>query len=218
MSTSGEQLRVVLADDHHFSREGLRGMLEADGLEVVGEASDGGELIPLVRSLSPDVVVLDLRMPGATVSETIRRIAEADPGVRIAVLTVSAEERDVLEALAAGADSYLLKDTPATQLVGAIRQTAAGSTVLAGVALSTLIASADEQLAQDQRLEQAPELSTRESQVLKLIIEGADNAEIGSELSISRHTVKQHVTNILQKLEVSTRVQAAVRAVKDELV
>jgi DNA-binding NarL/FixJ family response regulator len=218
MSTTEEQMRVVLADDHHFSREGLRGMLEADGLEVVGEASDGNELIPLVGSLSPDVVVLDLRMPGATVSETIRRISEADPSVRIAVLTVSAEERDVLEALAAGADSYLLKDTPAAQLVGAIRQTAAGSTVLAGVALSTLIASADEQLAQDQRLEQAPELSTRESQVLKLIIEGADNAEIGSVLSISRHTVKQHVTNILQKLEVSTRVQAAVRAVKDELV
>ena len=215
MNSSNEQPRVILADDHHFSREGLRRMLEADGLTVVGEASDGVEVVALVGSLAPDVVVLDLRMPGATVGETICHITEADPSVRIAVLTVSAEDRDVQAALAAGAHSYLLKDTPAAQLVGAIRQTAAGSTVFAGVTLNGLI---DEQSADAHRKPAGPELSDRESQVLELIIEGADNAKIGIELSISRHTVKQHVTNILQKLGVRTRVQAAVRAVKEELV
>jgi DNA-binding NarL/FixJ family response regulator len=217
MNSTNGPLRVVLADDHHFSREGLREMLEADGLEVVGEAANGEEVARLVGSLAPDVVVLDLRMPGPTVDVTIRRIAKADASVRIAVLTVSAEESDVHAALAAGAHSYLLKETPAAQLVGAIRQTAAGSTVLAGVSMHTLIASTEE-LPELRAELSAPELSARESQVLKLIIEGADNAEIGSELSISRHTVKQHVTNILQKLGVRTRVQAAVRAIKDELV
>ena len=125
----------------------------------------------------------------------------------------------MLEAMAAGADSYLLKDTPADQLVGAIRQTAAGSTVLSDVALRTLLRRVEE-VSEGERATREPEpaLSARESEVLKLIIDGADNAAIGKALSISRHTVKQHVTNILQKLDVRTRVQAAVRAVQDGLV
>lgn len=194
-------------------------MLESDGLNVVGEASDGTEVVALVASASPDIVVIDLRMPGGTVSETIHRIAAVNPDVRIAVLTVSADDRDVLEALSAGADSYLLKDTPEQQLVGAIRQTAAGSAVLSDLAVRALLARIGEQTNGSQPASEAkPELSARESEVLRLIIEGVDNVGIGKELSISRHTVKQHVTNILQKLEVRTRVQAAVRAVQDELV
>jgi DNA-binding NarL/FixJ family response regulator len=211
-----QSLRVVLADDHHFSREGLRSMLEADGVVVVGEASDGAAVVPLVASLEPDVVVLDLKMPGGTVAETIGRIAEANPAVRVAVLTVSVEPGDVLSALLAGADSYLLKDSPAEQIVGAIRQTAAGGVVLSQPAARALLANVA--VPSSAAPTAGLELSPRERDVLRLIVEGADNAAIGEALSISRHTVKQHVTNIFGKLGVRTRVQAAVLAVRDELV
>ena len=214
-----EPLRVVLADDHHFSREGLRGMLEAEGIVVVGEAADGAEAVRLTAELAPDVVVLDLRMPGGTVGETIAGIAATGHEARVAVLTVSTEAPDVVEALAGGADSYLLKDTPAEQLVGAIRMTAAGSTVLSDQARQTLvaglIAARDAAASGDGSL---GSLSDREREVLRLIVAGAGNAEIGRELSISRHTVKQHVTNIFGKLAVTTRVQAAVQAVREGLV
>jgi DNA-binding NarL/FixJ family response regulator len=218
MNPGRESLRAVLADDHHFSREGLRGILEADGIEVVGEAADGAEAVRLTASLAPDVVVLDLRMPGSTVGETISGIAATGHGARVVVLTVSAEEGDVIEALAGGANSYLLKDTPAAQLLGGIRETAAGSAVLAPAAMSMLLAKLG-----DPAIEPSPDaavlsaLSERELQVLKLIVDGAGNADIGRELSISRHTVKQHVTNIFIKLGVATRVEAAVRAVRDGL-
>lgn len=217
--SSREALRVVLADDHHFSREGLRGMLEAEGIVVVGEATDGAEAVRLTATLAPDVVVLDLHMPGPTVGETIAAIAATGHGARVVVLTVSAEEGDVIEALTGGADSYLLKDTAAEQLVGGIRVTAAGSTVLSEPAMRTLVArlgDAEEAAAAGEGPIRT--LSDREREVLRLIVSGAGNAEIGRELSISRHTVKQHVTNIFGKLEVNTRVQAAVRAVREGLV
>jgi DNA-binding NarL/FixJ family response regulator len=213
-----EKLRVVLADDHHFSREGLRGMLEADGIVVVGEAADGPETVRLTAALAPDLVVLDLRMPGGSVSETIAGIAATGHGARVAVLTVSAEDADVIEALAGGADSYLLKDTPAEELIGGIRVTAAGSTVLSKPAMHPLLAllpNAGD--AGNPGEDTLSSLSDREREVLKLIVAGAGNADIGRELSISRHTVKQHVTNIFGKLEVTTRVQAAVRAVREGL-
>jgi DNA-binding NarL/FixJ family response regulator len=214
-----EALRVVLADDHHFSREGLRGMLVAEGIAVVGEAADGAGAVRLTAEMAPDVVVLDLRMPGGSVGETIAGIAATGHEARVAVLTVSAEAADVVEALAGGADSYLLKDTPAEQLVGAIRMTAAGSAVLSEQARQTLvaglIAARDAAASGDGSL---GSLSEREREVLRLIVAGAGNAEIGRELSISRHTVKQHVTNIFGKLGVTTRVQAAVQAVREGLV
>jgi DNA-binding NarL/FixJ family response regulator len=212
---SMQSLRVVLADDHHFSREGLRTTLEADGVVVVGEASDGAAVVPLVASLEPDLVVLDVKMPGGTVAETIERIAKIDASVRIAVLTVSVEHGDVLSALLAGADSYLLKDAPAEQIVGAIRQTAAGSVVLSEPAAHALLANV---ASPGETAAFGEHLSERERDVLRLIVDGADNATIGDALSISRHTVKQHVTNIFGKLGVRTRVQAAVLAVREGLV
>lgn len=228
----GEQdnmLRVVIADDHHLFREGLRGMLEAGGMEVVGEAADGEEAIALARRHAPQVVVLDLHMPGTTGLDALRGLKQTCPGVQAVILTVSDADSDVLEALAAGACGYLLKDTRADRLADSIRQAAEGHMVLSGEiarALMTHVRASADMAHQEERQEdgappgssEGAELTPREVEVLKLISEGADNTAIGRALSISPHTVKQYVTNIFEKLGVRSRVQAAVYAVRAGLV
>ncbi len=222
----GDALRVVLADDHHLFREGLRGMLEAAGMVVVGEASDGIEAVTLARELTPDIVVIDLNMPNYSGIEATRRIVTARPDSQILILTVSTDNEDVLKALAAGASSYLLKDAKLEDLVGGIRQAASGHAVLShdiAQALMTRVradaaATAEEQGANQQEDPAKSTLTARETEVLKLIATGADNAAIGRELSISPHTVKQYVANIFEKLGVRSRVQAAVHAVRSGLV
>src|SRR5271170_6178813 len=130
MKSPGKALRVVLADDHHFFREGLRGVLVEDDITVVGEAANGEEAVALVGKLTPDVLVIDLNMPGSGGVDAIRRIVASSPAVEVVVLTVSADGADVLQALAAGASSYLLKDTRTDELAACIRQAAGGYTVL----------------------------------------------------------------------------------------
>jgi DNA-binding NarL/FixJ family response regulator len=211
-------LRVVLADDHHFFREGLRGALAADDITVVGEATNGDEAVALVRKLAPDVVVLDLNMPSSGGVEAIGQIVASSPTVEIVVLTVSTDGGDVLEALAAGASSYLLKDTRTDELAGCIRQAAGGQAVLSREVAQTLISRALSNQLDNGAAKQArvhlPVLTARETEVLRLLVDGADNATIGRKLSISPHTVKQYMTNIFEKLEVNGRVQAAVYATR----
>jgi DNA-binding NarL/FixJ family response regulator len=239
MSFAGERLRVLIADDHRLFREGLRGVLEADGLEVIGEATDGQGALALARGISPDVVVLDLRMPGLSGLEVLRELTSSCPEVQTVMLTASDSNADVVAALAGGACGYLLKDTRADRLADSIRQAADGQMVLsrkaaralvehvrlatdkdgsvaerAGASKSTAASGSGRVPATDER----PALSPREVQVLRLIAEGADNAAIGLELSLSPHTVKQYVTNILEKLGVRSRVQAAVYAVRAGMV
>lgn len=219
MTIPDNALRVVLADDHHFFREGLHGMLAADGISVVGETTDGDGAVELARKLAPDVVVIDLNMPGASGLGALRRILEASPDIHALVLTVSADEADVLEALAEGACGYLLKDTRVDELVASIRLAAGGHAVLSRDVVTALVARAQ---ATNHAAERASSdelaLTARELEVIRLIADGADNAAIGSALSISRHTVKQYVTNIFEKLGVQSRVQAAVYAVRNGLV
>jgi DNA-binding NarL/FixJ family response regulator len=216
-------LRVVLADDHHFFREGLRGVLVADGITVTGEAANGAEAVALAGELTPDVVVMDLDMPGSGGIDAIAQIAAASPTVEVVVLTVSNDGDDVLRALTAGARSYLLKDTRTDELAGCIRQTAGGQTVLSPEVATTLTARALEHARSDgaaaaaQANADLPALTARETDVLRLVVDGADNAAIGRALSISPHTVKQYMTNIFEKLEVNSRVQAAVYAVRSGL-
>jgi DNA-binding NarL/FixJ family response regulator len=199
MVLSDNALRVVLADDHHFFREGLREMLAADGMTVVGEAHDGARAIKLVRELDPDVVVLDLSMPNGSGIVAVRQIASANPDARLVVLTVSADEAD--------------------ELVGSIRLAAGGHAVLSRDVVRALVARAHTNNHKPERTSDVElQLTARELDVIRLIADGADNAAIGLELSISRHTVKQYVTNIFEKLGVQSRVQAAVYAVRNGLV
>ena len=227
VSNPEEALRIVVADDHRFFRDGLRGMLEAGGMEVVGEASDGDEAVALAHRLAPDVAVLDLNMPGASGLEALRALARTCPDVQAVVLTVSNADADVLEALAAGACGYLLKDTRADALVSSIRQAAEGHMVLSGEIAQALIAhvragvdatAAPDPADESQAQEHEPGLTPREAEVLRLIAEGADNTAIASALSISPHTVKQYVAHIFEKLGVRTRTEAAVEAVRMGLV
>lgn len=228
MDTSDDALRVVIADDHHFFREGLRGMLESSGMEVVGEASGGSEAVALAQRLAPDVVVLDLKMPGTSGLDALRSIARTCPDAQTVVLTVSDADADVLAALAAGACGYLLKDTRADRLAGSIRQAAEGHMVLSAEIARALMAhvragavaarAGAKAEAEVRETEDRLALTPREVEVLRLIAEGADNSAIGLELSISPHTVKQYVANIFEKLGVRSRVQAAVYAVRAGLV
>jgi DNA-binding NarL/FixJ family response regulator len=216
---SRKPLRVVLADDHHFFREGLRGVLTADGVSVIGEATDGEEAVAMARELEPDVVVVDLRMPGTSGIDAVRRIIAAHPQAQVIILTVSTGQSDALEALAAGACCYLLKDTRVEELVASIRLAGAGHAVLSREIVRAL---AEHVRIGSQGTAHAAingsALSARELEVVRLIAQGADNAAIGRELSISGNTVKQHVTSIFGKLAVQNRVQAAVCAVRAGLV
>lgn len=221
MDSSEDTLRVLIADGQHFFREGLRGMLEAAGMSVVGEATGGDEAIALANTLEPDVIVIDLDMPDASGTRALRRIVAARPSIKMVVLTVSADETGVIEALESGACGYLLKNTGADELVGAIRQAARGQAVLSHDAMRALVSRVRADGNAEGITPSGPEesvLTAREMDVLRLIVEGADNAAIGLELSISRHTVKQHVTNIFEKLGVRGRVEAAVFAVRSGLV
>jgi DNA-binding NarL/FixJ family response regulator len=217
---SNGALRVLLVDDHSFFGEGLRGMVEADGMIVVGEASEGAEAIALARSEAPDVAVIDLNMPGVGGMRAVSQILAANPQTQVVVLSASADRDDALQALRAGASSYLRKDMSLDDLAGAIRQAAGGNAVISREVVGPLLADlkTSEQAAIERPDAEKLGLTTRELEVLRLMVEGADNAEIGRVLSISRHTVKQYTTNVFTKLEVSNRVQAAVHAVRSGLV
>lgn len=193
-------------------------MLETAEMSVVGEATDSAETMALAERLKPDVIVIDLDMPDASGAETLLRSIAVNPKVRMVVLSASADDPEVLRALEAGAHGYILKSAQAEELVGGIRQTACGQAVLSLEILRSLVRGMSlgnhSVESNSHATGKTPELTARELDVLRLIVEGADNAAIGLELSISRHTVKQHVTNIFEKLGVRSRVEAAVYAVR----
>jgi DNA-binding NarL/FixJ family response regulator len=229
MASDCSALRVVIADDHRLFRDGLRSTLEGAGMEVLGEASGGAAAVALAAELQPDVAVLDLSMPGVSGLEALHQISSCSPVTQMIVLTVSTENADVLAALAAGACGYLLKDTPVDLLAPSIRQAAEGHMLLSAEVAQGLTdyvrSSTETELgattaatAKPNAEGLPPSLTAREEAVLRLITQGADNVAIGLELSISPHTVKQHVTNIFEKLGVHSRVQAAVYAVRAGLV
>jgi two-component system, NarL family, response regulator LiaR len=200
-------------------RRGLRELLEERGLEVVGEASNGPEGIEVAANEIPDVVLMDISMPGISGVEATRRIRSDTPRTRIVMLTVSADEDDVHEAILAGASGYLLKDASAETIVSGVAAAARGEVLLspkiAGRVLELMQASEPVAgLPPEARLP----LTEREHEVLELMAAGKNNNQIAEELIISAQTVKSHVGNILTKLEVKNRIQAAVYAVRRRLV
>jgi DNA-binding NarL/FixJ family response regulator len=206
-------IRVLLADDQAMVRSGLRMILELGGFEVVGEAADGAQAADLVAALEPDVVLMDVRMPGTDGIEGIRRIIAAGHSARVLVLTTFDSDRHVYDALQAGAAGFLLKDATAQQLTAAVERTAAGEAPMAPQVVKRLM---------DRFLERGPEpeappaalqtLSPREREVLRLMAAGLTNAEIATTLVVSLPTVKTHVRSILAKLDARDRVQAVLLA------
>jgi NarL family two-component system response regulator LiaR len=202
---------VLIVDDHAVVRSGIRGFLEAQpDLQVVGEASTGAEGVKLAAELVPDVVLMDLAMPEMDGIEATRRIRDASPRTQVVVLTSFHDDAHIFPAVKAGALSYLLKDVGPDALAETVRRAAHGEAVLSPQVASRLV----QELAGSRVPQPGPlaELSNRELEVLKLIAEGLSNAEIAEKLVLSQKTVKGHVSNILGKLHLADRTQAAVLA------
>ena len=215
----GDSLRVLLVDDHDLFRTGLRNLLEEHGLAVAGEASTGLEAVRLVRELAPDVVVMDLNMPGITGVEATRQVTSLAPLTRVIVLTISDQDEDVMNAIVAGACGYLLKDSSIQDLIRGIESAAIGESLISPHIASKVLQRVRSTAADTEGAETIrAELSDREIEVLKLIANGKDNAQIARELVISPKTVKNHISNILMKLQIDNRIQAAVYAVRSGIV
>lgn len=206
-----ESLRVLIADDHPLFRDGMRGLLESvPGMEVVGEAETGDEAVAQTLELSPDVVLMDINMPGTNGIGATRGITEKDPNVGILVLTMIEDDESVFAAMRAGASGYLLKGARQEEVLRAIRSVANGEIIFGtGVARRVMgLFSGEKPTAP----EAFPELTDREREVLALLARGRGNAEISRELYLSLKTVQNHVSNVLRKIRVADRAQAAIRA------
>jgi NarL family two-component system response regulator LiaR len=207
-------ITVLVADDHPVVRQGLRTFLELqDDLEVAGEAASGAEAVALAGRLRPDVVLLDLVMPGMEGTEAISDIRAASPSTRVLVLTTFSDDEKVLRSIKAGAAGYLLKDVRPADLVEAVRTVHRGDAVLHPSVAGKLM----RELARPPRCHAVDSLSERELEVLRLLATGASNQEIAAKLVLSSKTVKTHVSSILAKLEVADRTQAALYAVREGL-
>jgi NarL family two-component system response regulator LiaR len=212
--TSGRPIRVLLVDDHGVVREGLRAYLELEpDLEVVGEARDGREAVRRATELAPDVVLMDLLMPVMDGVEATLAIKQQRPETHVIVLTSYVDDERVVPAIKAGATSYLLKDVAASDLARAIRGANAGQAQLHPEVARRLM----QQVTAPRRQDATPELTDREQEVLRLVARGRSNKEIARELVVSERTVKGHVSNILGKLGLQDRTQAALYAVRHGL-
>lgn len=220
MEIGTQEIRLVLADDHAVVRSGTRELLEQQpDLKIVGEASDGEEAVRLAGELQPDVVVMDVRMPKMTGVEATSKIKTTYPNVRVLVLTAHDDDEYVFALLQAGANGYLLKTAEIEELVRAIRTVAAGQSALAPEVTGKVVAQftsgkgLPETLAQSQQ-DNYDGLTERELDILKLVGRGLSNKQIGKELFISDRTVQAHLSNIFSKLNVSSRTEAVMHAVR----
>jgi len=212
-----DEIRVVVVDDHELFRGGLVALLEERGINVVGEAGLAADGIRQAEELKPDVVLMDLSLPGMSGVEATQRLTAMAPPMKVLVLTVMASQEHVLDALLAGACGYLLKDVPIDQIVEGIRVAARGEASISPRVASQLVERVRRPAETESKLSGA-ELSPRELEVLGLLVRGMDNPEIARTLNLSEHTVKNHVSKVLSKLQVENRIQAAVRAVRSGLV
>jgi two-component system nitrate/nitrite response regulator NarL len=214
---SCEHPTVMVVDDQELYRDGIVQLLQERGIPVVGEAGLASDAIRQACEVHPDVVLMDLNMPGMSGVEATQRLTAASPFVQVLVLTVAADQRHVMDALLAGACGYLLKETPINQIVDAIRAAARGESSITPRIASGLIHRLREPATIEPDLVGA-DLTPREHEVLELLARGMGNPEIARALYLSEHTVKNHVSSLLAKLQVENRIQAAVRAVRAGIV
>ncbi|MDB4898028.1 MAG: two-component response regulator [Firmicutes bacterium] len=209
-------IRVLLVDDHKLVREGLKIYLGTEpGIAVIGEAEDGASAAQVAAQLKPDVILMDLMMPGSDGIEGTRLCLAASPASRVIVLTSMPDDERVMPAIRAGALSYLLKDVSAEELAAAIRGAAVGKPTLHPMAATRMM---QELSAPPRKVSALDEVSPRELEVLQLIAKGKSNKEIGEQLFIGERTVKTHVSHLLEKLQMQDRTQLAIYAVQNKVV
>lgn len=210
-----EKIRVLLVDDHTLFRSGIKSLLQRhEGFEVVGEAGDGLEGIKRASSLRPQVILLDLHMPGVSGLEALKVIVEEVPEARVLMLTVSEDAQDLLDALRAGACGYLLKNIETEVLIDGVRRVAAGESVVAQQMTAKLVAGVRSQPRHDVPPPDRERFSPRERDILASLAQGESNKEIARRLDLAESTVKIHVQNIFKKLNMTSRVQVALYAVE----
>jgi DNA-binding NarL/FixJ family response regulator len=216
---SGTETKVLIVDDHDLFRTGLRALVEEGGFAAT-DAASGAAALRRVAQFRPDVVVMDLNMPGMSGIEATRQLLQLRPEAAVLILTISNDDARVIEAVRAGARGYLLKDAPLEEILTGIRAAAAGHTMIAPRIAGALFAHvrATEDASPSAVPPRAPDLSDREREVLELVGEGYDNAEIAQRLYLSQSTVKNHVSKLLEKLGAENRVQAAVYGIRRGLV
>jgi DNA-binding NarL/FixJ family response regulator len=216
----GELIRVIVADDHALFRRGLEMVLESEpDIEVVAEANDGDEVVELAVEHMPDLVLMDVRMPGRSGIDAAKAIKDAVPHTKILMLTISDEEEDLYDAIKAGASGYLLKEISIEEVASAIRSVRAGQSLISPSMASKLLTEFASMARKGEEKQQmpAPRLTDREMEVLTLVAQGLNNRDIAKELFISENTVKNHVRNILEKLHLHSRMEAVVYAVREKL-
>jgi DNA-binding NarL/FixJ family response regulator len=218
--TMDEKLRVLIVDDHALFRRGLQMVLRQESdIDVVGEAADGHEAVDKAQELMPDVVLMDVRMPGQSGIKATEKIKDLIPHAKILMLTISDEEADLYDAIKAGASGYLLKEISIDEVAEAVRSVWAGQSRISPSMASKLLtefAAMSKRASERQQLP-APRLTEREMEVLKLVAQGMNNRDIAKELFISENTVKNHIRNILEKLHLHSRMEAVVYAVREKL-
>jgi two-component system NarL family response regulator len=218
-----DPIRVLIADDHALFRRGLEMVLaEEDDIDLVGQASDGAEAVAVAGESLPDVVLMDIRMPKSSGIEACRATKEVAPSAKIVMLTISDEEEDLFEAIRAGASGYLLKDIPLDEVAEAVRAVHGGQSLInpsmAGKLLTEFATLAKRDSEERTQHVAPPKLTEREMEVLKLVARGMNNRDIAKELFISENTVKNHVRNILEKLQIHSRMEAVMIAVRQKLI
>ncbi len=207
-----EKTRVLMADDHTLFRDGVRALFaSAPDLELVGEAATGEEAVALANSSQPDLILMDLQMPGMNGIEATRRIVTTSPHIGVLVVTMFDDDHSVFSSMQAGARGYVLKGASHTEMLRAIRAVASGEAIFSP-AIAARLMDYFANIRPHPSLPVFPELTDREREILKLIAEGHRNAEIAAELVLSPKTVRNHITNILSKLQVVDRAEAILRA------
>jgi DNA-binding NarL/FixJ family response regulator len=215
-----DAVRVMIVDDHALFRRGLQMVLEQEAdIDVVGEAGDGGDALAMAQEKMPDVVLMDVRMPGRGGIDATEKIKEVMPHVKILMLTVSDEEADLFDALKAGASGYLLKDTSIEEVADAVRKVSRDESLISPSMANKLVSEFTSMVkrADEKQSVPQPRLTDREMEVLKLVAKGRNNRDIAKELFISENTVKNHIRNILEKLHLHSRMEAVVYAVREKL-